>query len=127
MAELRKAKYNTHTVFPIPGDDEFSVTMRKIPPGEVSRIQDKHGYNDKGGRTQVRLQKVLEDTVCAAVVSVNGGTEEGVPLDPVARETKLRLLTTKIDIDGEESSLWGRCDFLFGEKEKEAEKNTPGV
>lgn len=118
----------TRTVIPFPDHDpDFSVELRKLEPEEIAQICDHHGYNDAKGRTAVKLQKVVASTVKKAVIRVNGATDNGVPMEPEAVETKLRLLKVKVETADGEVSLYDYCNVLAKEQEQAEAKNLPRV
>jgi hypothetical protein len=124
--ELRKQDTSrTRTIYPLPElDPNFSVELRKLTSAQVNAIYDRHGYNERHGRTMAKLEKVLRDVVKASVVRVNGATQNGVPLDPEADETKLLLLEVPVEVDGEQKVLWDVVTALAAEEERAEQKNT---
>jgi len=123
--ELVKPEYRVRTIHPFPETDpDFAIEMRKLSSSEMNRIYDRHGYNPGNKQTMGKLEKVLRDMACTAIVRVKGATQNGAPLDPEADETKLLLLEVPVEVDGETKSLWDYVGALAAEEEKREAKNS---
>lgn len=122
--ELVKPESRNRIVFPFPEiDPEFSVELRKLTDMEAVRIRDKHHFGF-GKETSEKALKVIRDTVDQSVVRVNGATQNGVTLEPTARETKLLLLDIPVEVGGEKVSLWSHVIELAAEQEAAESKNS---